>query len=140
MYRTEIHDTITSALRQIPEILHIGLWNENIQFINQEQPWPRPAVFIEFLPADWTAPSKEPGILTAEPQIRLHIVTDAITATIDSRAALSADITAALSSTHGQYFTRMRLSQTATSHNHDEIIEDIDTYTTKAYKTIRQTI
>lgn len=140
MYRTEIHDTITSALRQIPEILHIGLWNENIQFINQEQPWQRPAVFIEFLPADWTAPSKEPGILTADTQIRLHIVTDAITATLDNRTELSSDITAALCCTHGQYFTRIRLAQNATNHNHDEVIEDIDTYTIKVYKTIRQTI
>ena len=36
-------------------IKHIDLWNHNVEFLEQEAPWPRPAVFIEFVPFKWHA-------------------------------------------------------------------------------------
>ena len=56
-------------------IKHIDLWNRNVEFIEQEAAWERPAVFIEFEPIHWT--SIVPGIeYRAEARVRLHIVTD----------------------------------------------------------------
>ena len=56
-------------------IKHIDLWNHNVEFLEQEAPWPRPAVFIEFVPFKWHA--VVPGVeYRAQPLINLHVVTD----------------------------------------------------------------
>ena len=56
-------------------IKHIDLWNHNVEFIEQEENWERPAVFVEFCPIQWNA--IVPGVeYRAEPLIKLHIVTD----------------------------------------------------------------
>ena len=34
-------------------IKHIDLWNHNVEFIEQEENWARPAVFVEFKPIKW---------------------------------------------------------------------------------------
>ena len=36
-----------------PVIRHIDLWNEQVEFIEQEEPFDTPAVFIEFRPVQW---------------------------------------------------------------------------------------
>lgn len=60
------------AERLIP---HIDLWNHNVEFIEQEENWARPAVFVEFCPIRWNALVN--GVeYRAEPQVNLHIVTD----------------------------------------------------------------
>ncbi len=56
-------------------IKHIDLWNQNVEFIEQDTVWNRPAVFIEFEPISWK--SIVPGVeYRAEARVRLHIVTD----------------------------------------------------------------
>ena len=77
---TEIYDKITEALRSIGEecglIRHIDLWNQNVEFIDQDDPWDRPAVFVEFGPVYWE-PYKGPGNgMKGRGEILLHIVTD----------------------------------------------------------------
>ena len=34
-------------------INHIDLWNHNVEFIEQEENWSCPAVFVEFSPIEW---------------------------------------------------------------------------------------
>ena len=50
MVRKEIYQRIVEQLRTAlgGEIKHIDLWNHNVEFIEQEQQWSRPAVFVEF--------------------------------------------------------------------------------------------
>ena len=36
-------------------VRHIDLWNHNVEFIEQEDGWERPAVFVEFCPIRWNA-------------------------------------------------------------------------------------
>ena len=56
-------------------IKHIDLWNHNVEFIEQEENWERPAVFVEFQPIQWNA--IQPGAeYRAEPIVHLHVVTD----------------------------------------------------------------
>lgn len=31
-------------------IKYVDLWNHNVEFLDEEQPWARPAVFVEFTP------------------------------------------------------------------------------------------
>ena len=51
------------------------MWNRNVEFIEQEEGWERPAVFVEFGPIQWK-PIVNGVEYRAEPQITLHIVTD----------------------------------------------------------------
>lgn len=75
--RRELYDKIASALAKVGDgaVKHIDLWNRNVEFIEQETAWERPAVFIEFEPVQWK--SIVPGVeYRAEARVRLHIVTD----------------------------------------------------------------
>ena len=51
------------------------MWNHNVEFIEQEEQWARPAVFVEFTPIQWQAIQN--GVeYRAEPIVNLHVVTD----------------------------------------------------------------
>ena len=50
---SSIYEALARALESIEDdggrlIRHVDLWNRNVEFIEDEQLWPRPAVFIEF--------------------------------------------------------------------------------------------
>ena len=73
--RKELYRMLCRELKAIDLIKHIDLWNHNVEFIEQEENWERPAVFVEFCPIQWNA--IVPGVeYRAEPLIKLHIVTD----------------------------------------------------------------
>ena len=46
--RKEIYKMLCERLGNIPEIKYIDLWNHNVEFIEQEDNWERPAVFVSF--------------------------------------------------------------------------------------------
>ena len=48
--RKELYAAIKAAVGKVPEVKHIDLWNHNVEFIEQEDSWARPAVFVEFGP------------------------------------------------------------------------------------------
>ena len=73
--RKELYNLLCRELGAIAEIKHIDLWNRNVEFIEQEEGWERPAVFVEFGPIQWK-PIVNGVEYRAEPQITLHIVTD----------------------------------------------------------------
>ena len=53
--RKEIYEMLCERLGNIPEIKYIDLWNHNVEFIEQEDNWERPAVFVELCPINWEA-------------------------------------------------------------------------------------
>ncbi len=61
--------------RFLDEIRHLDMWNRNVEFIQDEMAWDRPAVFVEILPIRWrfVSPGSE---YRCEPEVALHIVTD----------------------------------------------------------------
>lgn len=127
------------AERIIP---HIDLWNRNVEFIEQEENWERPAVFVEFCPIRWNA--IVPGIeYRAEPEVKLHIVTDWAGAASDGsdfkEDALSVFdlpelIHERLSCMEGDTFKVFDLVESQTNHNHEEIVENIEVYSCVAIK------
>lgn len=126
-----------------PVIKHIDLWNRNVEFIEQETAWERPAVFIEFSPVRWNA--IVPGIeYRAEPQIILHVVTDWAEATADDSSEaidmldLPDHIHDALGGLQGKSFMDLSLSESQTNHNHEDIVENIEVYNYTAFKSIGQ--
>ena len=53
--RKELYNMLCKELKEVGGglIKHIDLWNHNVEFIEQEENWERPAVFVEFEPIEW---------------------------------------------------------------------------------------
>ena len=53
--RKELFNALKTKLtNDVPEVKHIDLWNHNVEFIEQEDGWERPAVFVEFATIEWS--------------------------------------------------------------------------------------
>lgn len=118
-------------------IKHIDLWNHNVEFIDQEVPWNRPAVFIEFVPFKWTQIA--PAVAyRAQPLINLHVVTDWPGADTDAgQFRLLDKIHELLAGLSGETFMEFDIDSSATNHNHEEIVENIETYTCVAFRQLK---
>lgn len=134
---------------EIPEgavriVNHIDLWNHNVEFIEQEENWARPAVFVEFCPIRWNA--IVPGVeYRAEPEVKLHIVTDWKGAASEGSSFkeealevfdLPELIHEQLSCMEGETFEVFDLVESQTNHNHEEIVENIEVYSCVAIRRI----
>lgn len=114
-------------------IKHIDLWNHNIEFIEQENAWARPAVFIEFVPFKWRA--IVPGVeYRAEPLINLHIVTDWAEQKNIGEFRLLDKIHGLLAGLEGETFMEFDIDSSATNHNHEDIVENIETFTCVGFR------
>ena len=155
--RSELYKAITEALFKIASdgsvisdeaiasgeadsvermIKYVDLWNHNVEFIEQENAWPMPAVFIEFSKISWKPLSG--GIENkTNSQVILHIVTSwqasaASNSELRDEALTVLDyseyIQKVLTGLKGENFCNLILSDTVTNHNHEEIMENIDVY------------
>lgn len=125
-------------------IKHIDLWNHNVEFIEQEENWERPAVFVEFKPISWNA--IQPGMeYRAEPIVNLHVVTDwqgssAAGSEFQTESLKVFDLLEAihmqLTCRRGKTFLQFDLVGSSTSHNHEEIIENVESYQCVAIKSL----
>lgn len=115
-------------------IKHIDLWNRNIEFIEQEASWERPAVFIEFVPFKWR--TIVPGVeYRAQPLVNLHVVTDWVEQDSDIGDFLLLDkIHEQLAGMSGNTFMEFDIDSSSTNHNHEEIVENIETYTCVGFR------
>lgn len=116
------------------------LWNNNVEFIEQETNWPRPAVFVEFRPIVWERmTTRGAHEYQARTEVRLHIVTDWNgSASSDHEDEyrmeaiealdLSEQIHAALLGLTGDHFGDVEIQATLTNHNHEEVIDNIEVY------------
>lgn len=126
--------TITDALNQ-PIIEHFDLWNNNVEFIEQETAFNFPAVFIEFAPINWKNLSMQAQ--EADVIIRLHIVTRWENISADGSASqeqalelfdLLDNIKKALTGLQGVGFSGFKRIASDTNHNHEEIVESIESF------------
>ena len=128
MMREELFEAIRTAMADT-EVKHIDLWNHNVEFLEQEDAWPLPALFVEFGEITW-----EPltGIhLRGTGEVRLHLVTNWSDGGYDAAFALCSKVTTKTCSLSGRSFDHLRLLRTSTNHNHEEILENIDTYSVR---------
>lgn len=144
--RKELYKMLCDRLREVGDgaVKHIDLWNHNVEFIEQENGWARPAVFVEFQPIQWDAIVN--GVeYRAEPVVNLHVVTDwqgssaADSAHRDESLAvfdLLEEIHKALTCMKGETFVEFDLVSSTTSHNHEDIIENIESYRCVAIKSL----
>nr|DAW65280.1 MAG TPA: hypothetical protein [Caudoviricetes sp.] len=128
MMREELFEAIKTAMADT-EVKHIDLWNHNVEFLEQEDAWPLPALFVEFGEITW-----EPltGIhLRGTGEVRLHLVTNWSDGGYDAAFALCSKVTTKAFGLRGRSFDHLRLLRTETNHNHEEILENIDTYSVR---------
>ena len=134
--RKEIYKMLCERLGNIPEIKYIDLWNHNVEFIEQEDNWERPAVFVELCPINWEATVVGMRYVT-EAKVNLHVVTDWVgssAANSDQREEsltvfdLLEKIHTALTDVNGEHFREFDISNSTTNHNHEDILENIETY------------
>lgn len=125
--RKELFNAIKSKLASdVPEVKHIDLWNRNIEFIDQEDVWERPAVFVEFGNIEWSP--FQGGCQRGKGIITIHLVTDWADGGHDAAFDLCHKVHTALDGLSGEDFNGMALMETNTNHNHEEILESIDSY------------
>lgn len=140
--RKEFYLAVSERLLSIEgsPIKHVDLWNNNVEYIEQETDWPRPAVFVEFRPVVWQRMTQRPGgDYQARAEVRLHIVTDwlgSASAQCDDgdrldvieALDLSELIHAALLGLNGEHFCDVEIQATLTNHNHEELVENVEVY------------
>lgn len=140
--RKIIYQTIENALlaildeNQLPVINHVSLWNNQLLYAEEEQPFNTPAVFIEFRDIPWNILPH--GRREAVVTINLHVVTD-------SRLGRWADavevfdlldqINAALhgltySDEDGNGMDALTCLASSTDSSFDELQDNIETYAT----------
>lgn len=142
--RKELYKMLCDKLKTVSGgvIKHIDLWNHNVEFIEQEELWERPAVFVEFAPIQWHA--IQDGVeYRAEPVVHLHVVTDwlgSVRAGSEFQEEslqvfdLLEEIHKTLTGIEGETFMAFDLVESRTSHNHEAIIENIESYRCVAVK------
>lgn len=136
--RKELYKDLCERLKTVQNgaIRHIDLWNHNVEYIEQETAWERPAVFVEFGAIQWK-PFTGGRVQRGTFQVRLHIVTDWAGSAADGSDSqeealqvfdLSEAIQAALYDMDGSVCSTLELVETHTNHNHEEIVESIEVY------------
>ena len=128
--KKQIYNTLADTLADLADIAHVGLWNNQLQYIAEEQPFDTPAVFIEFEPTQWSELLH--GVREAVVTVRLHVVTDSRVgrwADIVDVFDLHERINAALHAVHrietdGSVIDSLALAADATDHNFDELRDD----------------
>ena len=144
--RKELYEMLCARLKEVcgGAIKHIDLWNHNVEFIEQEEQWERPAVFVEFAPIQWVAIQN--GVeYRAEPTVNLHVVTDwagSVSAGSEFREEslkvfdLLEEIHKVLACMEGETFMEFDLVESRTNHNHEGLIENIESYCCVAMKSL----
>lgn len=126
--REELYKAVESRIKGMPEIRHFDLWNHNVEFIEQETAWERPAVFIEFAPIQWN-PIVHGLEYRGAVTVNLHVVTDWTAESNIEQFQLLHSIHRVLADMEGETFGEFDLAASATNHNHEDIVENIETYT-----------
>ena len=150
--RREVYEMLCERLKTVGggAIKHIDLWNHNVEFIEQEEQWERPAVFVEFRPIVWERmTTRGANEYQARAEVRLHIVTDWLGSASSEQSEeyrqeaiealdLSEQIHAALLGLHGDHFGNVEIQATLTNHNHEELVENVEVYNVTFVRSIER--
>jgi len=143
---------LTEALKELkdesgqPLIRHIDLWNEQVEFIEQEEPFDTPAVFIEFRPVQWRTLSGT--VQQADVPFRLHVVTkwkgsakdgsmfqEESLERFDLLDKIDAHLFNFFLSARNEAVCMTHRTGSSTNHNHEELVEDISDFSCQATQT-----
>lgn len=144
--RANIYKSLVAKLKEYTDaegnqvFKHFDLWNEQVEFIEDETPFEVPAVFIEFRGITWSDTMQ--NVQRAQFPVRLHVVTEwkgseCEGSLYQDKALERLDIVDGLAKhlfnwRHQEGTTdiqRMQRSASYTNHNHGELVEDIEDFT-----------
>ena len=120
----------------VPVFKHFDLWNQNVEFLEQDSPFERPAIFVEFAPLAWETLGKNQQ--TAVLTIKLHIVTDWFANTArynpDQDTALNYldmpdQIVKALTCVYVNGTNSLTRSRSTINHNHGRYLDSVEEFT-----------
>ena len=144
--RANIYKALVAKLKEYtdaegsPIFKHFALWNEQVDFVEDEEPFPTPAVFVEFRSINWSDTIQ--NIQRGTCPVRLHVVTEWKGS--DSEGSLQQeDALKRLTIVDGMAahlynwsnnddavnIQRMQRTASHTNHNHGELVEDIEDFT-----------
>lgn len=139
--RLQLYNDIKGVVEaKVPEIVHFGLWNQYSDSVEDDVPFGRPALFIEFGDIEWGQYTKEVGGMQSrgEGTIRLHLLTDWQD---DDDYIQPFQIGESLNKAFMEMPSTTRYSVfypslTLTNHNHTDIMESVDEYRVRYYRQI----
>lgn len=115
-------------------IKHIGLWNRQVEFIEQEAHFPMPAVFIEFGKLAWR--HQQGGLQDADLTVGLHVLTISMPEDYDGEEFhldLLDKINRCLHGFTGEYWGAFKRSASIPCHDHEEILDDTEVFQAMVY-------
>lgn len=129
--RYELYESLKARLEEIEEVSHVDLWNEDVDYMGQDAAWQVPAVFVQFDRISWQ--SMAGGKYRGEGLVVLHIVTQWYEGGYETAFGISEKIREALRGFKGKQFDVVHLTHSDTNHSHEEVLENIDSYTARYY-------
>lgn len=138
--RQQLFSDIVAKLHEsVPEVQHIALWNQDTLFLETDDTWPRPAVFVEFDNIEWqfVKETSDKKVMRGNGGIHVHIVTDWVEGEYEKNFEVGELVWGALDmlaeGTHEGYSLSAAIV-TKTNHDHEELLENIDTYAVRYLK------
>lgn len=124
---------------KLPDVLHIDFWNDQLNNLDEENPFLTPAIFIELEPVQWTDTGKNSKKGTVS--FTLHLVTDCYDTRADDQDAMKA---LDFMETIEQQFDGIKLNHctpfintlTTMDNNHGNLIENLLGYSCEYIKCI----
>lgn len=110
-------------------IKHFGLWNRQVEFIEEEAHFPMPAVFIEFGRLAWR--HQQSGLQDADLTVGLHVLTIAQPEGYDGEEFhldLLDKINRCLHGFTGEYWGSFKRSASIPCHDHEEILDSTEVF------------
>ena len=135
--RQELYATVRKLLTEhVKEIQHIDLWNENVDFMQEDPEYQLPAVFVEFGEINWQPlTSSNPGVWDrGEGELRLHIVTSWSDDAYAEAWSLTDEVVETMRGTAGDLFGMFYPSQSLTCHSYTAVMENVEVYAVKYFR------
>lgn len=127
MVRKELYERLRVVLpHHMNGLRHIDLWNRNVEFIEQEDGWEMPAVFVELMPVSWT--TFKDRVYRGEGLVRLHVVTEWHSGGQEEAWRLSDSMCRGVEGLRGDGFVFQGLVETLTNHDHEDVLETIEVF------------
>ena len=135
--RAQFYLDIQAQLKTLAKIKHIDLYNNQLAHLDEEESFHFPSVFIEFGKIPWL--DKSGKAQEANVDIMIHIVSNSKIKTSSksdngsvglAHLELVDDIHFLLRAWTGNYFRPLRRIMSEPDHDHDNLWEDIETYST----------
>lgn len=133
----KIYKELAAALQKVDGVRHVDLWNRNVEFLEEDTAFDMPAVFVEFGLVEWRETSGSVVTFTGRGTINLHIVSEwngsAAVGSEDMDRMLSVfdlatEIQKVVSGINSSHWSRFRLQSSATNHDHEDVIDNVEVY------------